>query len=254
MSFYVDSSEQREKARLAERRLLEHEQARSRLINSGRIRPEDEFMLPKSGAYVDLRQPIAQPDYEGHVPSTTPDKYAARFRDGLPPPTPPRLRDQPPKPQRRLIPQHELDARTRRSSPDVNIDLDVPESAPALDVRWTNRFPEADSMTPLVPAEVVPLSPSQKKRLRRKRKREAVRISQNGHRHDDLPSAYPEEPDYPPTQQYCDAQVPIRLPDGSTHLITCPLTPFPHPGQPHLVQLQTIDGATAFVGFWMPGE
>ena len=274
MSFFVDSSDQREKARIAERRLLEHEQARPHLINAGRIRPDEEFMLPKSGAYVDLTRPTVQPDYEDHVPSTAPDKYAARFRDGLPPPTPPALRDQPPRPVRRLIPQQELDARhapreiRRTSRADLARDP-VPDPVP--DMRWTNQFPEADRMmatTPLVPDFTQPLTKSQKKRRRRKRKQQETGetggiTSPNGHDHDPdtlpLPSPLPPYPDEPPPSSYpiqtrCDAILLIKLPDGSTHEIICPLTPFPHPGQPHLLQLQTEPGATAFVGFWLEGE
>lgn len=289
MSFYVDAGDQREKARRLEQTFLEHEARRPYLRQQGVIRPPDEIELPDSGIVVNPNAPIRQPDYEDHVPSTAPDKYAARFRDGLPPPPPPQritgdvLADPRSRPPRRLIPQEEIDQGRGDRSPQQRQPAPIPPQAltppPSYDeaaLSWDRAFPDAEYTAYLVPPfedvmqqpeqlSTAALSPSQKKRLRRKKAK--LRSRENGAApfplKIDQPKIpiqidyrqYPEEPPHPPVQTRCDAEVMLQMPDGTLHTLLCPLTPFPHPGQPHLVQLASPTPQTdVFVGFWLPGE
>lgn len=114
------------------------------------------------------------------------------------------------------------------------------------------------------------LSQSQKKRLRRKRNRDERR-QMNGAAPYPLPQdrhvppngvaveLAPPSPTSIPDRESCEASCEVLLPDGSRQTVICRLTPFPHPNQPHLVQMRDANGrpnhaAEIFVGFWLPGE
>jgi hypothetical protein len=143
----------------------------------------------------------------------------------------------------------------------------TPPVVPAEDLTWGHAFIDPNRLASLLPEPTSGLSPSQKKRLRRKKKKLGTSAPR--------PAPYPLQVDQsrpasilPPTngavhpshpevrQTACDAEVLVQMPDGSVHRVRCPLTPFPHPNQPHLVQLRsaTNDGTEIFLGFWMAGE
>ena len=114
------------------------------------------------------------------------------------------------------------------------------------------------------------LTPSQKKRLRRKRAKQNrgdrgpslapypleidQQSSMNGHAM--LPPPFPSNT---VGQTACDHEVILTLRAQGIpqqFRFVCPLSPFPHPGQPHLVKLDTIEpaGTELFIGWWGPGE
>ena len=146
---------------------------------------------------------------------------------------------------------------------------------PTAEVSWSNEFLPADRVTHvLIPPDIEehlqPLTPSQKKRLRRKRSKEQ-RGSQpprpapyplpqdasptNGHA---PPLLAPPEPLLPAQRAACGAEVLVTLRHAGTPILfrfLCPLTPWPHPGQPHMVKLDPVqDGTEIFLGWWHPGE
>lgn len=297
MSFYVDADDQRQKARWAEQQLLAHDERRP--ARPPRYDPADDE--PSSG----LPPVFRKEGYYAASRDTSIERRASRFRDGLPPPpllTPemdptaiPRLLPPSLPP---LIPPDQFGAPLsagRQTDPQAPPDWLPPEPpepqyrmtaqglVPTSQLRWETRlpdpstmsvFPYSDSNRPFEPP--VSLTPSQKKRLRRKRKKEAngtapglpgpprpapfplaVDMPANGHA-PGLPgppsAVFPTHPEI--TQTQCSAEVLVRMPNGSTHRLVCPLRPFPHPNQPHMIQLQSAqpDGAEIFIGFWMPGE
>jgi len=138
------------------------------------------------------------------------------------------------------------------------------------------RVPLLPAYPPGPPAHREPpqdLTPSQKKRLRRKRAKEAKGsrppspapfplpqdaadmrapapspLSQNGQP--------PIEPAHiPETRPYCGHEALAVFKHGGmefTHRLVCPLTPWPHPNQPHLLKIPSgqDDGTEIFVGWW----
>lgn len=301
--FYVDADEQRQKARWAEQRLLEHSLVRPQKPRSYAAEDDSiESSLPpvfrKEGYYASARE-------------TSVDRRAARFRDGLPPPPPPdttnlqRVLAPPPPPLQNpdgslvapsttghnvrggpnplpasLVPQfypngveygHGHDPAAPPIPPSYS-ESDTTEHA-----AWRTN-PQGGSSSP------TGLSPSQKKRLRRKKKREGtarpapypLAVDQQSYARGvgvsprmpvpptitlptPIPPLPPEvEPSFPNvTQRACNAECLLRLPNGSVTRVRCPLTPFPHPNQPHLVKLSPADptdDTEIFLGFWLPGE
>jgi hypothetical protein len=130
------------------------------------------------------------------------------------------------------------------------------------------------------------LTASQKKRLRKKKAKE--RINQQARpapfplQQDQYPQPEPYYPDtnghapniqeeiwpIPPepnpeasTQTECSREAIVRFYDPRTqrhieHRLQCPLKPFPHPGQPHLLQLPSAldDGTEIFIGWYFADE
>lgn len=125
------------------------------------------------------------------------------------------------------------------------------------------------------------LTYSQKKRLRRKKNKAAsqprpapypleqdrqdrpysphspTQSDQNGHSNLQVPA--PPEPDPNiSTRPACDHEVQVVLfANGirTPYRFRCPLSPWPHPGQPHLLKLEASDPNTeVFIGWWGPGE
>lgn len=326
MSFYVDQDEQRQKARWAEQRLLEHSQNRAPNGSRGYRSLEEE----------DDTNPGLPPVFKHdgqmlNARDNSVSRRAARFRDGLPPPPPPALdsgRETPqylrPAPPPLMSPE-EMERRARGGAredggggggyatqappldpdrfaphlppgqttydeedreeleyvrtplgmvPRLAVSVSIPASLPPslrVPTPTTAVFQPTQERAPLwQPTEPISLAapappqsrtvltPSQKKRLRRKKKqqqqqgmKENAQNRQNGH----TASLPPPTPTYPDAPLRCDAPVRFRMPDGSLHTLHCPLTPYPHPNQPHLVQLEPAnDGTEIFVGWWAPGE
>lgn len=285
--FYIDADDQRQKARLAEQRLLEHSATRQPRRASRYAEDDDEqSSLPpvfrREGQYANGRD-------------TSVERRASRFRDGLPPPPPPvpvdevpRLLPPPPPPlldaygnpvQPSLYPQQVQSFQEdgpqreyRRTAAGI-VPVYNGQAAPAQLV-----YPEQPLYSASIPVGPGPLSESQKKRLRRKKNRDAKRtpspapfpLERDRDISPRLPATattlppppleltLPPSPTYPEiTQTACDVECIVRMPNGSAHRLRCPLTPFPHPNQPHMVQLQSADPsvqAQVFIGFWMPGD
>jgi hypothetical protein len=315
VGFHVDSGEQRERARRAEQRLLEHSQQRRPQPRRGYQQDEYPPDDPE-----DAPPPVFKVGGQflaGRDPSTAPDKYAARFRDGLPPPPPP---ETPLSPQllrggpRTLVPQELLDGAadafqgtpapsrfpengTGHPQPDpwpvpappsealplpdpegerlvghyhgtyesneapcygdcspATITSPDPEGERLVGIVLEDALsePDYDLFAPEADEQAAPLSRSQRKRLARKRRKieQTLAIPEAAAHTGPAP-----HPTNAPDRLRCDARARVRFPDGTTATVTCPLTPFPHPGQPHIVRLQPdADGTDIFVGFWLPGE
>lgn len=280
--FYVDADDQRARARRAEQRLRERDQ--NRPIRPRAYDPSDDT------AESSLPPVFRKEGYYAAGRDTSVERRAARFRDGLPPPPPPtfdQIGEIPrllppslpalvppdqfgmPAPTGQVVPGYPPTYQDRPPLPEP------PEPQYRLTAQGLVPYaplpPEVQPRlsAPVPPNGLAPLTPSQKKRLRRKRKREAdgtagltsprpapfplaVDLQTNGY---GLPSAvFPTHPEI--TQTRCEAEVLVRMPNGSTHRLVCPLQPFPHPNQPHMIQLPSAqqDGAEIFIGFWMPGE
>lgn len=237
MSFFVDAQEQRERARRAEQRLLEHDAIRT---------PRPPTRSDEADEYADYRPPpvfLRDGAYQ-QSRETSVERRAVRFRDGLPPPEP----EVAPQNIQRVLPPPPVPLQDQQV-------FDQNRGALPITSISVSRSPSPDE-----------LSQSQKKRLRRKRNRDERRQSvpapyplpqdrTNGQALD-LPPPTPRNPE---TRESCEAEVSCLLPDGRVERMICRLTPFPHPNQPHLVQLRDADGtpeksAEIFVGFWLPGE
>jgi hypothetical protein len=309
--FYIDADDQRQKARWAEQRLLEHSESRQPCPPSRRSATEEDDPVAASLPPVFRREGQYQTARDTSI-----ERRAARFRDGLPPPPPPEplgdgvprmLRPaSPPLLDQRLLdrgvaipvepvssaqpvqsmppmialPQADQAYREDESEPQYRMTPQglvpvvntaaAPPLVPTKDLTWGNAFIDPNQLVIVLPdIDAASLSPSQKKRLRRKKKKLSTGASR--------PAPYPLQIDQsrpvvsapPPAtngavhpshseirQTACDAEVLVQMPDGSVHRVRCPLTPFPHPNQPHLVQLRSAqgDGAEIFLGFWMAGE
>jgi hypothetical protein len=337
VSFYIDSNEQREKARRAEARLLEHSV----------VRPQRHTPVWDEPAEISALPPVFRVD--GRYPGgreTSVEKRDARFRDTHlygPPPPPPVHPDEIQRlvpPTKFLVPQHLADrgltndpryavndpqayaispnsippAPSPPSSPSpVPFDsLDplqrVEQWLPPDDDEYRPRYrmtpngfapilgDPLPAATPAVSSSFVPFAippevqaqmgstrtGSQKRRQRRKEKKRAANgasrpapfplqidqqvptPTQNGHaptpaRDSGPPPTLPPPPEPDPqiTQTQCDAIVRVIMPNGSQVGLRCPLRPFPHPNQPHLVQLEPAPGyedTSIFIGWWNPGE
>lgn len=113
-------------------------------------------------------------------------------------------------------------------------------------------------------AQVSPLTQSQKRRLRRKRQRSLQDESFFPDTLvDTLPGLVgPTDPQHPawtsPTRNHCGAVVWITILTISPDPVyfECPLTPYPHPNQPHLVQIppEQTGGVEVFLGWWQEGD
>ena len=299
--FYVDSSEQREKARRAEQRLLEHSTTRRPRRPSRYRDDEDEDNNPSA------LPPVFMHGTEKVIArDSSVDRRQARFRtinpqtgeiipdpDVPPPPvlppgveTPQYLRPA----AARLVPQEILDstpttnrtnghaprAQTRMPSPPpipVEFESELEPKYVAIPLGPVKRYIGYDPAYPgtdtthVTPGSA-PLTPSQKKRLRKKQSKErqqrkilAEKSPEFSVQTQGSAPPTPQGPVYPTyprleiTQTVCDAAVQVALPDGSRHELRCPLRPFPHPGQPHLVHLPGFpEGTELFVGWYLPGE
>lgn len=102
-------------------------------------------------------------------------------------------------------------------------------------------------------AQAPPLTAAQKKRLRKKRAKLAQQ-SQNGHAETAL--AVRPTPNLSPQQvrAQCGDESIAMLRNGGQLRLVCVLNPWPHIGQPHMMQLQSEDGTEVFVGWWRKGE
>lgn len=302
MAFYVDASDQREKARRAEQQLLEH---------TARRVPK-QVPVPSEEDEITTLPPVFKREngYE-YTRETSLDKRAARFRDTHlygPPPPPPVSPDAVPRvlpPKRFLVPQElanqGITNDPRYAVPSIPVEpvqphaYAVPNGVPNSIVEAPQRIlgyesehtwptgPYADSVpqharrvplpdavvSTLLEATGQPLSPSQKKRLRKKRAKAARRGSaapfplaidqpaRSPGASGASVSAPPPVPDPAVTQTMCEARVAVVLPDGTVHQAVCPLKPFPHPNQPHMVELRPApenEGTAVFLGWWHPGE
>jgi hypothetical protein len=122
------------------------------------------------------------------------------------------------------------------------------------------------------PAEPT-LTASQKKRLRKKKAKERGSQSRpapyplqqdmntNGHAPDFPAEIWPEPNPEASPQTECNREAIVRFYDPRTqkhveHRLVCPLKPFPHPNQPHLLQVPSAldDGTEIFVGWWGKDE
>lgn len=275
-----------------EQRLLEHEQVRapSRPPRedgySATAAPDNETSLP----------PVFHTPDGGwqHARETSADKRNARFRDTHlygPPPPKPALADEAPRvllPPRFLVPQelanqgivddprYAVNAGPQPTYPTTAVaPYPYQEAAPEfwippdVEAQMVSRMPPP--AYPVGPPAQVVLTPSQKKRLRRKQAKER-RGGADGRGPSPAPYPLPADrqrlgatdpPRPDPTvaalPQSCGHEALVMLPyQGQfiTHRLRCPLTPYPHPNQPHLLQLQsaTDDGTEIFVGWWGPGE
>lgn len=317
MSFYVDASDQRQKARLAEQQLLEHSQTRV-------PRPPSAQYLAYEEEERSALPPVFKREYGyEHARETSVDRRAARFRDTHlygPPPPPPVSPDAIPRmlpPQRWLVPQH-LANQGIVNDPRYAVQSDpypasvvqensapYPQQYPEPPQHWVDddepapRYvrtsvgiapniapnptyglpPNPAPMQGWIPPEIAAqigqpmttdLTPSQKKRLRRKRAKQNrgdrgpslapypleidQQSSMNGHAM--LPPPFPSNT---VGQTACDHEVILTLRAQGIpqqFRFVCPLSPFPHPGQPHLVKLDTVEpaGTELFIGWWGPGE
>jgi hypothetical protein len=144
--------------------------------------------------------------------------------------------------------------------------------------------PQSYEVTPSLPLTI-----SQKKRLRKKKAKERSASARpapyplqqdqrpqpepyhpdtNGHVpnfQEDIwptPAPFPVEPTPEALQQtQCDQEAIMRIYDPKQqrhieHRLVCPLKPFPHPGQPHLLQVPSAldDGTEIFIGWWHADE
>lgn len=138
----------------------------------------------------------------------------------------------------------------------------LPPAAPATSSRWTDQ----DAL----------LSQSQKRRLRRKKQKQGVGMPTLPQTRDsrvpfDLVNPAPEystngvsptDPAQPwsdPETDVCSAEVMIAVEDprGGDPIplwFTCPLRPYPHPNQPHLIQIpfDNTGGTEVFLGWFDP--
>lgn len=107
-----------------------------------------------------------------------------------------------------------------------------------------------------------PLTQSQKRRLRRKRQRQQHQdgsepVVPNFFEQPVLPTANVPDPNgYAGMDpQFCGAEVYVQFAEdeGPTRMI-CPLTPFPHPNQPHLITVppELTSGVEVFIGWFDP--
>lgn len=263
MSQFIDAGEQREKARRAEQQLLLHDQVRQPAQHSQAYRS----WYRNGDAYDEDDRPDALPPVfrrDGEVVASRPtsvDKRAIRFRDGLPPPplvlppdseTPRYL----PPPAAALVPQELFDAGL---DPRIGYPPPVP-MLPSVAVSTGlegNRFAQPFVEPPSSPTGVEPaLTPSQKKRLRKLKAKQRALREAGASLLSPPPPTYT-DPQYDPAiaQHQCDAGVMVVI-EGRPTIFRCPLSPFPHPGQPHFVKLQPVeqDGTEIFVGWWNPGE
>jgi hypothetical protein len=220
--FFVDATEQREKARRAEQKLLERDATRA--PRRPRL-DEVETEVTDGIAPVFLRDGVWERSRETSI-----ERRAMRFRDGLPPPEP-------------------------EVAPDA-IGRVLPPPPPVL----VDRRRKDAHGAGLSPGRADELTHSQKKRLRRKRNR-AERQQDPAAPYGDASGRLPPSPTPTdrPVRESCDAACILRFPDETTQRVVCRLTPFPHPNQPHLVQIRDAHGradhaAEIFVGFWLPGE
>lgn len=338
MTFYVDPSEQRAKARRAEQALLWHSENRTPRPVAPLDDEHERSSLP----------PVFQkaPGQWEYARETSVDKRSARFRDTHlygPPPPPPVAPDQIPRllpPPKFLVPQELADRGVTNDpryavradprygapqspspapfpppypqGPDPNFDplqrvyQELPPEYPPEQPRY-RQTPQGMSFVPnpqaIIPPEVLaqmhdgeasPLSPayppgppahrepphdvtpSQKKRLRRKRAKEAKGSRPPSPAPFPLPqdaadmrapapsppsqNVFPSSPiepsPIPETRPYCghEALAVFRSPSGAeyTHRLVCPLSPWPHPNQPHLLKIPSgqDDGTEIFVGWW----
>jgi hypothetical protein len=308
--FYIDADDQRQKARRAEQRLLEHSESRQPRPPSRRYDAEEDDPVAASLPPVFRREGQYQTARDTSI-----ERRAARFRDGLPPPPPPEphgdgvpriLRPaSPPLLDQRLldrgvaipvesapptqpvqftppiiaVPQVDQSYREDESeshyrmTPQGLVPIGSPAAAPPVvpadTLTWGNAFIDSNRLAIVLPDnDAASLTPSQKKRLRRKKKKLqgasrpapyplSVDASRPQISVPPVPTNGAVHPTHPEVRQTaCDVEVLVQMPDGSVHRVCCPLTPFPHPNQPHLVQLRSAqnDGAEIFLGFWMAGE
>ena len=323
MSFYVDANEQRQKARWAEQRLQEHtalrQPRRGPALEADLDPSTPESALPPvfrtHEGYANAREPSVD---------RRAARFRDTHIYGPPPPPPARADDiqrvLPPK--RWLVPQDvanmgitndpryavqptptpEYTAIAHRFTDDPPPPPSTEGGIPALQP-FTPALPPTPAHIPqeiqelvgqhlgltLPPDPPVPtggLTPSQKKRLRRKKAKLArttppspapyplpqdrnggphvarAPSTTNGHTPTPTPALVePTVPDAPLPRRACGHEVVVQLRVQGLavhHRLVCPLSPWPHPGQPHLLKLDPApeqpDGTEIFVGWWGPGE
>lgn len=283
MSQFIDPDDLRAKARALEHRFAadmvveQHEGWRGpvEIVRSRSYRPlrtddpnalnavpEDETLPPvyrRDGEYQRSRD-------------TSVERRNARFRDGLPPPPlPPRYSVEGGPPGLDEIPRV-----LRPASPPLMNQEEYDNAA---------RIASGEAPPMTYTMSQPPLTHSQKKRLKRKLKKQErsgqnqqqrsapfpLQIDQqitqtipqvsapiqhaNGYAVEQPPEVVlPTNPEQ--VRQQCEAAITVMFSDGSMQRLYCPLTPYPHPNQPHLVKLavQGPAGAEAFLGFWLAGE
>lgn len=220
-----------------------------------RVLPPQKFLVPQQvadqGITNDPRYRVLSPPHPMPQVPPNPSPYPYPQPHGYPPPPPPAS------PAAFLLP---------------------PEVAMQVYQNQRQQYPPVDTSYEQ-DAGTASLTPSQKKRLRKKRAKLA-RTAQttpappgpvsvpahertNGHapQAHALPSFSPPAPDprYSEQRRTCSHEVIVALPyqgQWVSHRFVCPLSPFPHPGQPHLLRLQDAQGGDTdiFVGWWEPDE
>lgn len=262
--FYIDADEQRARARRLEARLLEHSENR-------RPRPRPRYDEDEDDPRSSL-PPVFRKDGEIQTSrDTSLERRASRFRDGLPPPPMPVHPDEVP----RLLPPQGMQLMDQALF-DQGITVPTAPIYPDQPVTPNLKLypPPAPPTLPIDVQQVMeqPLSESQKKRRRRRKNREERRQSSPAPYPLPVDAPSPASPSLTPqnwgppspshpeiTQIACDVECLVRMPNNTIHRLKCPLTPFPHPGQPHLVELrdgnpQTRGQTQIFIGFYLPGD
>jgi hypothetical protein len=122
-----------------------------------------------------------------------------------------------------------------------------PQQAPA-----PQPYPQQAPMQHALPAPK--LSASQKKRARKRRAREGYAPTPQApapHTNGVHPT-----PGVPTQPHECPSETMAVHPRAGALRLKCTLSPWPHPNQPHMMQLAHPDDAnmSIFVGWWMPGE
>jgi hypothetical protein len=157
----------------------------------------------------------------------------------------------------------------------------VPPPPSTSQLTWTTPYPDPNTLQ----YQPTTLTASQKKRLRKKKAKERTtsarpapyplqqdqrpqpepslspRPDTNGHAPDFPAEIWPEPNPEASLQTQCDQEAIMRLYDPKQqrhieHRLVCPLKPFPHPNQPHLLQVPSAldDGTEIFVGWWGKDE
>lgn len=168
----------------------------------------------------------------------------------------------------------------------------IPEAVQRDNLDWvagTGAYERSPILQELLSSSTPSLTASQKKRLRKKKAKERNTAPRpapfplqqdqypqpepyypdtNGHApniQEDIwptPAPFPAEP-HPEAslQTQCDREAIVRFYDPRTqshieHRLVCPLKPFPHPGQPHLLKLPSAldDNTEIFIGWWHADE
>jgi hypothetical protein len=214
-----------------------------------------------------------QPQIVQRAPSAL--KRAARFRDGLPPPPLPQPESAYPQytppPRAQLLDQRLVDqgiTQPFRPKPTVQ------QATSAL---REQAYRSAPGPRPLIPDDLEaqasrpPLSPSQKKRLRRQKAAAAKRGAPFPLPADQPLTSTPQQttqtrptrngvhptPGLEPAPRICgDEELAETRPGGPLIRLRCGITQLPHTGQAHIMKLEAANGSTTdiFIGWWRAGE